>query len=1064
MVMAVGDARPHYERPCGDIDDVDICTWTLDSGDSFDLGLPLGSTNIDYCSDQGIDLDYNTWWTVGSEDVPTFATATCVFEGSQLEEAMIYVSINNDVVECTLNDVAIISNYEHEGCAPEDPRDSESGLSEDIYSEVVEGENTLVCELQDRGYMSHFDACVVGDYDYDSPDVEVISPPDTPFTWLAGDILIEGTITETWPGSGIDYVETQIGDQFGNWYVGFFPMTYNGPYYEYLWDSTTAPEECSEANVKIRAFDMVGNEGSDTNKFGIDNEPPETTKDWTTPFIECASGSGCDLYVTTDTDFTLSATDCGIGVDETYYIINDGSTNIYDGEFSLDPGCFQTIEYWSEDLLGNEEEPQTEIDHVDNLPPTTEKTFDGNTIDKEEGDNYYLTTATNIILTATDHSPEDDACPVGIDYIYYEIWWDSDDDGVVDIMTESDTIYDDSVTVNFKEDSIHEIRWYAVDKLGNTEEEHIQEHAVDGSAPIMIKTVYEPKVDGSSFQADWFMTQNTKICINATDPEPHPVNDVTIMCEWSWRNGDQSGDQAPFELENGNCFTYTEDSLHELYCSATDALGNKAEFTELDVVDTQAPESWKRLGENNEECSGDVKTLVENEDCNYVTTVTPIWFTCTDPQPHPVGGEQIFYRQRWREDFDDEWDPWGEWDEYIEGPIFKEEESIHELEWYCIDELGNEEVHQYEIDIVDDTAPELTKEVGEPKYDCSNNDDACDLYVTQNTPITFTCTDMEPHPVNDVTIFVEAYWSEDGGDTYGIDPIHSWEENNYEFTLYNHEDSYHKFIYWCEDALGNPGEVYEEIDNVDTIGPEIIIHNPTEWETHKIKRCDQSVVVEVWDEKSGINESSVYAELYNESDDLVRTVQLEKAVYTGIELGGDIYEGLMDKQLPAGEYDLVVYASDNVDNLGEQSVTEYLQEGIYVEYIDADCEFNILEEGTCDFEFNICMRGGDSLKMWMDKLGEDPSLITPDMLEAGISSVYDEDDPSYVGLAHIYELFGYQIVDKISDAQELMLSGGKVNGKTTFDLSLTITPDIAGKIGIGTYDLEYYLESHNNVL
>ena len=63
-------------------------------------------------------------------------------------------------------------------------------------------------------------------------------------------------------------------------------------------------------------------------------------------------------------------------------------------------------------------------------------------------------------------------------------------------------------------------------------------------------------------------------------------------------------------------------------------------------------------------------------------------------------------------------------------------------------------------------------------------------------------------------------------------------------------------VFWSTDLLGNEEDPYnEETYNLDCEGPEIVIHNPTKFETHKIRRCDQSVVVEIWDDKSGISAS-----------------------------------------------------------------------------------------------------------------------------------------------------------------------------------------------------------------
>jgi hypothetical protein len=84
--------------------------------------------------------------------------------------------------------------------------------------------------------------------------------------------------------------------------------------------------------------------------------------------------------------------------------------------------------------------------------------------------------------------------------------------------------------------------------------------------------------------------------------------------------------------------------------------------------------------------------------------------------------------------------------------------------------------------------------------------------------------------------------------------------------------------------------------------------------------------------------------------------------------------------------------------------------------------------------------------MWMDKLGKNPGLITPDMMNAKISK---NEETAYVGLLGV------------SDAELLQLSENKINGKKTFDLSLDITPEIASLIGTGVYDLEYEIKAYD---
>jgi hypothetical protein len=132
-----------YNRPCGE--GIDICKW--------DKVLPLGSPNC--C---GCNLGYNTYWPLGTDN-----SATCTFNGDPAKSQRLYISINNDILECKLNGNVIFSNQQHEGCAEADPR---NGYVVDISQYVVSGQNMLVCTMRDRGgtypyNMDHFDACVI---------------------------------------------------------------------------------------------------------------------------------------------------------------------------------------------------------------------------------------------------------------------------------------------------------------------------------------------------------------------------------------------------------------------------------------------------------------------------------------------------------------------------------------------------------------------------------------------------------------------------------------------------------------------------------------------------------------------------------------------------------------------------------------------------------------------------------------------------------------------------------------------------------------------------------------
>lgn len=566
-------------------------------------------------------------------------------------------------------------------------------------------------------------------YDDEEPLVEVISPPDSnPITWYEGSILTQGTVSDPYPSSGINEVTVGYHDLTHTWNDGYFTMIYNPGtgFFEYEWE--TWPQLCSIVQVDIFGEDNVGNIGADTNQFGVDNEPPTTTKDWTTPYVVCEEEDAydCDLYVTPETEFMFSAEDCGSGVDEIYYQINDGGYTTYTGPFSLPAGCGQEIWYYAVDLLGNTEETHLEIDNVDDVPPTTEKTFEGLTVDNEPGDNYYLTTDVAITLTATDHSPDADACPVGVDYIHYEIYWKLNEGDEWELLVEED-VYDDETTFYFDRESFHMIVWYAVDLLGNMEEENIQYHAVDETAPTLNKIVGEPKVDATGYYYgdlpwEWYVTQQTPLTITCVDEGPHPVDDVTIHWYWEWSVDGQEYMLSEEFSENAEevIFSFPEDSWHILHYWCVDALGNEIWYEEFDVVDTQAPASYYDI----------IGPYYYDElDNLYVDGITEVVLTCEDTEPHPVGWDYIMYKYTVDGELILDWTMY-------EGAFSFPEESHHILEYYCVDLLGNaEEVNMLEM-YVDHTPPTTVKTYGEPFYTDGISD-----WITSETPITLTPTD-----------------------------------------------------------------------------------------------------------------------------------------------------------------------------------------------------------------------------------------------------------------------------------------------------------------------------------
>lgn len=232
--------------------------------------------------------------------------------------------------------------------------------------------------------------------------------------------------------------------------------------------------------------------------------------------------------------------------------------------------------------------------------------------------------------------------------------------------------------------------------------------------------------------------------------------------------------------------------------------------------------------------------------------------------------------------------------------------------------------------------------------------------------------------------------------------------------------------------------------------------------------CVQSIVATIEDEKSGVMRA--WAELWNSSEVKVREVNLTNR--------GGYWDALMDKALPAGEYTLKVCAEDNNGNENCVPINETLVETVFVERITpAVCGIDPEEGGECDFTYNICMRGGNGIKFWMNKLGE---VITPGMMGATIS---DEDGNAIVGLRHesglsqeeceemsTWDEETFWIPDAENpevgacwfisgDAEFLQLSCQEINGREKFDLHLELDGEDVSLIGPGVHDLEYWIES-----
>jgi len=542
-------------------------------------------------------------------------------------------------------------------------------------------------------------------------------------------------------------------------------------------------------------------------KVRVDLLPPITTKTIGEPKYHEG------FWVTTGSLFELDATDlppgCESGIEEICYrigydsnfdeifeesefypwvCVDDNHTSFY-----MPEECYHKLEWYSVDNLGHVEDTNEQYHRVDDTPPTTVKTIGGQTCGPED---FYLTTSNSITLTATDYT---NPCAVGVWYIYYEIWWDSDDDGVAygDNLTCSDYVYGNEVTIYFTEECLHQLRWYAVDYLGNQEEINIQNHKVDETPPVTTKSFC-----GTTYgDNDYWVTQNTFIMLNAVDYKINCSSGVSYIYYEIW--WDSNNDGVVDTLVDYNTvyddyvsFNFTEECLHMIYWYAVDCLGNMEDpHYQYHRVDDTPPETLKTF-------SGPTyDDPVYGEDYWLQDHGTRIYLDATDKtDPCAVGVEYLFVELWFFNHITGGWEQ--VFDEQVSGDHFNftiEEDCLHEIRWYAVDYLGNTEQEHIQQHRVDSQPPVTRKTV---------NDPWCGMYyyyVNTSSLIELDAVDqLDPCAVGVKEIHYRIGFDANQNNTFEPSEFRDWvtvQGNHTEF--YFTEECYHKLEWYAVDYLGN---------------------------------------------------------------------------------------------------------------------------------------------------------------------------------------------------------------------------------------------------------------------
>lgn len=290
---------------------------------------------------------------------------------------------------------------------------------------------------------------------------------------------------------------------------------------------------------------------------GADNEPPVTTITISQPqYI-----TGSDIYMSGKTEISLSAADYGIvpsGVDYSEYKINDGVWIRYSNLFTIGnyTDGLHTIYYRSIDKAGNVEDAKSITVILDKNAPLTTATLTG-----IKGSNGWYISDVKVDLVATDSGS-------GVETIKYSI------NGV------DTAISGNSASFVLTVEGRYTIRYYAVDHLGNIEDEKSMIINIDKTLPTLTVTA-----SPNTLWPPNHKMVNVKIDGSAVDEVSGIASVViTVKDEYGIYNMTVPGFGSTIQLEAWREGTDKDGRMYTITAVATDMAGNQSTATTVVIV------------------------------------------------------------------------------------------------------------------------------------------------------------------------------------------------------------------------------------------------------------------------------------------------------------------------------------------------------------------------------------------------------------------------------------------------------------------------------------------------
>lgn len=273
----------------------------------------------------------------------------------------------------------------------------------------------------------------------------------------------------------------------------------------------------------------------------VDVNPPST---------QISAGSG---FYASPAQVTLTATDSGSGVANTFYRIDSGATQTYSAPFVVSGDSNLQIVYWSVDWAGHTESQHFFTLKLDGSAPTTNISLVGTS------SNGWRTTPVQVTLSPSDTRS-------GVAGTYYTV-----DGGPTQT-------YSGPFMIN--ESAIHQVNYWSVDNVGNTEVQKLETIKIDKEAPTT-----ESSLSGPAGNNDYFKGA-VQVALTATDN----VSGVA-----------SSG--ISYKIDNGSQMAYTSspftvsgDGTHTISFWSRDVAGNSASPNTITIkIDATAPSTQAAL-------------------------------------------------------------------------------------------------------------------------------------------------------------------------------------------------------------------------------------------------------------------------------------------------------------------------------------------------------------------------------------------------------------------------------------------------------------------------------------